>query len=133
MMPALTFDTLAYSKDMQEAGFTREQADAMASANAAAFQSMVVSRRLATKDDVERLERKLDNTRRDLESQISSVKNDLELEISSVKNDLELQIGSVKHDLEIKIAESKHDILKWMVTGFITQSALLVAILAFLR
>ena len=117
-MPALTFDTLAYSKDMQEAGFTREQADAMASANAAAFQSMVVSRRLATKDDVERLERKLDNTRRDLESQISSV-----------KNDLELQIGSVRTE----IAESKHDILKWMVTGFITQSALLVAILAFLR
>lgn len=32
-MTSITFDKLAYSENMQKAGFTREQADAMAKAN----------------------------------------------------------------------------------------------------
>ncbi len=54
-MTAITFDTLAYSEKMQKAGFTREQADAMAKANAAAFNDMVDARQLATKQDLAEL------------------------------------------------------------------------------
>lgn len=36
-----------------------------------------------------------------------------------------------KKDLAIALAETKHEILKWMVMGMLTQTALLVAIIAF--
>jgi hypothetical protein len=32
-----------------------------------------------------------------------------------------------------ELAQTRHDILRWMVGGFIAQTALLVAVLAFLR
>lgn len=38
-----------------------------------------------------------------------------------------------KKDLALGLAETRHEILKWMVTAMITQTALLVAIIAFLR
>jgi uncharacterized membrane protein YukC len=40
---------------------------------------------------------------------------------------------ATKSDLEIGLAKTKHEILRWMVGGFIAQSALLMAVLAFLR
>jgi len=40
---------------------------------------------------------------------------------------------ATKQDLEIGLARAKHDILRWMVGGFIAQTALLVAVMAFLR
>jgi uncharacterized membrane protein YukC len=40
---------------------------------------------------------------------------------------------ATKKDLEIGLAKTKHDILRWTVGGFIAQTALLVAVLAFLR
>ena len=51
-MTTITFDTLAYSENMQKAGFTRAQADAMARANSEAFRSMVDTQQLATKQDI---------------------------------------------------------------------------------
>lgn len=88
-MTAVTFDTLAYSENMQKAGFTREQADAMAKANSAAFKDMISTQQLATKQDIEEVRR--------------------------------------------EIRDAKHDVLKWMVTGMVAQTALLVAIIAFLK
>lgn len=40
---------------------------------------------------------------------------------------------ATKNDLEIGLAKTKNDILRWMVGGFIAQTALLVAIIAFLK
>ena len=51
-MTTITFDTLAYSENMQKAGFTREQADAMAKANSEAFKVIVNTQQLATKQDL---------------------------------------------------------------------------------
>lgn len=69
-MATITFDTLAYSEKMQKAGFTREQADATAKANAAAFQDMVNTQHLATKQDV------------------LAAKPDLEIELAKTKQDI---------------------------------------------
>lgn len=69
-MATITFDTLAYSENMQKAGFTREQADAMAKANADAFNAMVNTQQLATKQDV------------------AIVKHDLEIALASTKHDI---------------------------------------------
>ena len=40
---------------------------------------------------------------------------------------------ATKADLVIGLTRTKHEILRWMVGGFIAQTALIVAILAFLR
>lgn len=51
-MTTITFDTLAYSNKLQSAGVPREQAEAMAAANAEAFKDMVSTQQLATKQDI---------------------------------------------------------------------------------
>jgi hypothetical protein len=40
---------------------------------------------------------------------------------------------ATKKDLEIGLANTKHDILKWMIGGFLAQSALLSAVISFLK
>ncbi len=51
-MPAITFDTLAYSKRLQQAGVPAGQADAFAEAQKAAMDEIVAAKDLATKGDV---------------------------------------------------------------------------------
>ena len=38
-----------------------------------------------------------------------------------------------KDHLDIRLAELKNDLLRWLVGGFITQSALIIAVLALMR
>ena len=68
-----------------------------------------------------------DNWRRDL-----ATKADLQavcVEMQAMRNDLREDIAAVR----VEMHAMKHDILRWMVGGFIAQTALLVAIMAFLR
>jgi len=51
-MHTTTFDTLAYSTTLQEAGFPKEQAEAMTRAQSNAMKELVASRELATKSDL---------------------------------------------------------------------------------
>ena len=51
-MATVTFDTLAYSNRLQKSGVPKEQADAMAQANAEAFRDMTEAGQLATKQDL---------------------------------------------------------------------------------
>lgn len=53
-MTALTFDTLAYVKTLRDAGIEEKQAEAQASALAAVLKSSAGD--LATKQDIDRLE-----------------------------------------------------------------------------
>lgn len=59
-MSAITFDTLAYSRTLQEAGMSRGQADALAHAQKNALDEMIAVRELATKSDILRLEAKME-------------------------------------------------------------------------
>ena len=58
-MTGITFDTLAYSRTLQDAGMPREQADALAKAQKTAIDEMVESRELATKGDIREAEMRL--------------------------------------------------------------------------
>ncbi len=58
-MTTLTFDTLAYVKTLREAGFEERQAEAQATALATVLKSGAAE--LATKDDLTRLESKLES------------------------------------------------------------------------
>jgi NTP pyrophosphatase (non-canonical NTP hydrolase) len=43
------------------------------------------------------------------------------------------ELAAIKSELQAELAQVKHDILRWMVGGFLAQTALLVAVMAFLR
>lgn len=57
-MTTITFDTLAYSKKLRDAGFTEQQAEAQALALASVLKE--TSGDLATKQDIERLSDKVE-------------------------------------------------------------------------
>lgn len=59
----ISFDTLAYSDDLQKSGFTREQANALARVNSEALQDIIQINELVTKKD---LEIALANTKHDI-------------------------------------------------------------------
>ena len=47
--------------------------------------------------------------------------------------EVRVEMQSMRNDLIERIAATENRVLRWMVGGFITQTALIVAILAFLR
>lgn len=57
-MTTITFDTLAYSKKLRDAGFTEQQAEAQALALASVLKE--TSGDLATKQDIDRLREQVD-------------------------------------------------------------------------
>ncbi len=88
-MTVITFDTLTYSKTLQAAGMPQEQAEALAKAQKAALDEMILAKDLATQADILRLENKMET--------------------------------------------NKHEILKWMIATMVAQTALIVAVIAFLK
>ncbi len=65
-MTAITFDTLAYSKTLQDAGMPREQADALANAQKKAIDEMVTAKELATRADIQDVRLEIEKVRSEL-------------------------------------------------------------------
>ena len=106
-MNALIFDTLAYARRLQSAGFSREQSEALAEE-----QARLIDERLATKADVAAIQASIEALR------------------LATKADIEALRLSTKADL----AETKFDILKWMIGALGLQTiAILGALLALAR
>jgi DNA anti-recombination protein RmuC len=124
-MSGLAFDTLAYARRLESAGFSRAQAEALAEE-----QAKLIDDRLATKNDIAELsanlerglaavradlERGLAELRVDLERGLAELRVDLEKTIVKTRTDLEKAILETRKDLEKSILESRNDILKWIV------------------
>lgn len=113
-MSGLAFDTLAYARRLESAGFSRAQAEALAEE-----QAKLIDDRLATKNDIAELsanlERGLAAVRADLERGLAELRVDLEKTIVKTRTDLEKAVLETRKDLEKSILESRNDILKWMV------------------
>ncbi len=69
-MSAITFDTLKYSKTLQQAGFSQDQAEAITQAQNSALQEVVNAQQLVTKSD-------LQEAKYELELKISESKHEL--------------------------------------------------------
>ena len=100
-MTAITFDSLGYAKKLEEAGFTRQQAEVQASAlreqldaQNNAFQRLIENydessrKELATKGDVQ----------------------DTRLEIEKVRAEAQ---------------QNKYDLLKWQIAGWVALAAIM--------
>jgi hypothetical protein len=56
-----------------------------------------------------------------------------ELATKADLQEVRVEMQAMRNDLIERISGVKHDILKWMVGGFIAQTALLIAVISFLK
>jgi len=126
---ALVFDTLAFARRMETAGFSRVQAEALADE-----QAKLIDERLATKADIEALRLA---TKADIEALRLATKTDIE----KVRADVEALRLATKADireselrLEAKIEATKAETLKWMVGSMGVQTVVIIgAVVALVR
>jgi hypothetical protein len=110
-----TFDTHKYIKSLQESGFNEKQAEML-------IKSLLESRDfdlsiLATREQVAKLDGKIDK-----------VESNLNAKIDKVESNLNAKIDKVESNLEKKIIEVKYDILKWIIPIMLTNVAIMVGI-----
>ncbi len=110
-----TFDTHKYIKSLQESGFNEKQAEML-------VKSLLESRDfdlsiLATREQVAKLDGKIDK-----------VESNLNAKIDKVESNLNAKIDKVESNLEKKIIEVKYDILKWIIPIMLTNVAIMVGI-----
>ena len=101
-MNMVAFDTLTYSKRLQEAGVPSAQAEAHAIAQADFLTHYLLSE-VATKTD-------LAEVKAELKTDIAEVKTELKTDIAEVKAELKAEIAEIKADLKTEIAEVKTEI-----------------------
>ncbi len=126
----LPFDPLRYAKQLEEAGFTRTQAEVQAETFFG-----IVNENLVTKRDLKELENKLaleiENVRRD----IKESENKLALEIENVRHDIESirrDIKELESNTKIQMEVLRRDLKIWfgsmLVTVIVAFSALLTVL-----
>lgn len=104
-MAATTFDTLEYFEKLTAAGMPEAQAKVQVDA----LQGVIKSYDEASRKDLA--------TRGDIQAVRGEIQ-DMRMEMQNI---------------HAEIAQVKHEMLKWMVSGMLAQTALLVCIMAFLK
>ena len=104
-MTAITFDSLGYAKKLEEAGFTRQQAE---------IQAIVLR---------EELEAQNNAFQRLIESYDESSRK--ELATKGDVQDVRLEIEKVRAELKTDIEKVKYDLLKWQIAGWVALAAIM--------
>jgi len=134
---ALTFDTLTFASNLQDAGMDEKQAKALAKGLYNSQDRIIEN--LATKQDVEIVKQELESKIDKLDSKIDIVKKDLESKMDKldakfdskidkldskvdlIRKDMETSNNLIRKDMETsnnlirKDMESNHQHVKWMV------------------
>ena len=122
--------------DLQKAGFSRDQVEALARLfeTQAATKSDVSGVETRISGEIGALETKLEGGINAVEAKLSGQINALETRLTTEVTRLEVKITQVKADLEVKIADTKSDLIRWVVgVGFAQVATLIGALFAFLR
>lgn len=91
-MAIVAFDTLAYSEHLQNVGIPRDQADAMARANAEALRNLAITERLSTKDDLLEL-------RQDIQEESQAQSQKAEEEFKAVRREMQEEFKAVRREM----------------------------------
>jgi hypothetical protein len=86
-LPFLPIDTLAISKRLQLSGVPQKQAEAQAEAQAEVFGD-ILTYNLATKNDIAKIEEKIEHMRKDLTTEMGNMHKDLTIEMAKIKIDM---------------------------------------------
>ncbi|MGQ0591409.1 MAG: hypothetical protein ACT4QB_01840 [Gammaproteobacteria bacterium] len=93
-MSAIAFDTLKFAKRLKEAGFTEEQAEALADAEAE-----FIEQNLATKRDIADLKRDI----KELEVTLRNGIKQLDVRIEQIRSDLARDLKDLEYRMTIKL------------------------------
>ncbi|MCI0734116.1 MAG: CCDC90 family protein [Methylococcaceae bacterium] len=104
-MTAIAFDTLKFAKRLKEAGFTEQQAEALAAAEAE-----FVEENLATKRDMKELEVSLKQDIAEVKRDMKELEVSLKHDIAEVKRDMKELDVSLKRDMKELEVALKRDI-----------------------
>ena len=133
MSSILAFDTLEYSKALQDAGMDRTLAELIAKKQSEVFENVRNPRQLVTKQDlqleiekvraeVEKVRGETEKVRADLTQNIEKVRADLTQNIEKVRSDLKLDMEKLRGEFRTEIEKSRaeaakmnHSMLKWMI------------------
>lgn len=121
-------DTLAISKQLEEAGLTRKQAEAVAYQMGALADSQ-----LASKDNLKETElsllREIEIVKLTLRKEIEEVKLTLQKEIGEVKLTLEKEIKIVESNLQRELRQTSNSTIRWVAAMLIGQTALITTLI----
>ena len=142
-MAIITFDTLAFSKTMQDAGMDRNQAEALATAQREALSQMLDARDFATKTDVletkSELKEDIANVRAEVAALRTELKEDIadvRAEVAAVRTELAAVRTEFKQDIakvEMRLSATENKMVKWFIGSVFAQTALFIAILSYMR
>ncbi len=108
MSSILVFDTLEYSKALQDAGMDRTLAELIAKKQREAFEEVLDARKLVTKQD---LQLEIEKVRADLTQNIEKVRSDLKLDIEKLRGEFRTEIEKSRAEA----TKMNHSMLKWMI------------------
>lgn len=93
-MNAIAFDTLKFAKRLKEAGFTEQQAEALADAEAE-----FIEQNLATKLDIADIKRDI----KELDATLRTEIKQLEVKIEQIRSDLARDMKDLEYRMTIKL------------------------------
>ena len=127
MNDAITFDSHRFVKHMTKAGFTEQQAEAMAEEQVSLLNSNLATEASLAKVDADlkaeiaRLEKELKAEIARIDAGLVRVENELKAEIAKVDADLRAEIARVEKELKVEIAKvettiagAKTETIKWV-------------------
>ena len=100
-MSAIAFDTLKFAKRLKEAGFTEQQAEALADAEAE-----LIEQNLATKRDIADIKRDIADVKRDIKELEVTLRNEikqLDVKIEQIRSDLSRDLKDIEYRMTIKL------------------------------
>jgi ribosomal protein L29 len=137
---AMTFDTLAVSKRLRQAGFTEPQAEAVTAAISdgrqfdlaqLATKADLAELRTATKADLAELRTATKADVAELKADLAELRTATKADVAELKADLAELQAATRADLaqvEAKIAQTETRIVKWFAGLLVTQVATVVGV-----
>ena len=104
-MSAIAFDTLKFAKRLKEAGFTEQQAEALADAEAELIEQNLATKRDSAdlKRDIKELEVTLRNDLKQLEVTLRNEIKQLDVKIEQIRSDLARDLKGLEYRMTIKL------------------------------
>ena len=131
MSATIIFDNRHYVSRLEQAGFTRPQAEAQAEMLTeysetlrAALQPLLrfyeetAHKDLATRSDVLDTRLEIERVRSETEkvrAEVEKIRADLKIDIETTRAELKVDIEKVRADLKSDMAKVKYDLLKWQI------------------
>jgi len=115
-------DTLKYSEKFKKAGFDSNQAKMLAHSFAETVEQVITKNNeneLAIKNNSKKLDKDL--------LEIKLKLKDIDLKIEQTKGGLSKEMEKIKGNLSKEIEQTKSNLLKWMISMFTGQAAIIIA------